>query len=371
VPLGNFLGTVFTSNAVLTSKHIYFGTNTIFSYAGQTRTVTSIVEDAASDLKILRFGPPVATWARLNLEPAADTGGWAVVQGRGLERGGLVVTGSRTNGWTWGVSQNIRRWGVNRYEGFAAYHPTGGPVLAVAAFDYGAETNECMLSNGDSTGPSFVRTGSGWKLAVVSLGVDPMTFSHAANGAAASNATLYDYSGLYYKDGTNWVYATPTNVPLPCTFAGSRVSMRLDWITNAVPGLAFPADVGLNWEGGGALGSAAAEGVAFTLCATNAGPYTVRSLGIDVTWDAALHLRACVPSSGDYAPGTGRWTLPVLGDGDGATLRATVTVWRASAVNGTNLAAVAAASQPDEVATNNVARVAFTAPPTATVLQLR
>ncbi len=374
VPLGGFLGTVIGSNAVLTAKHLGYSVGQTFVYGGQACTVTVVTADAASDLSVLRFRPPATNWARINIEPAVDTGRWIVVQGRGRERGSPpITTATLTNGWPLGANNKTRRWGINRYDGFAGYstNTPSDDVLAWATFDAGGHADECMLSFGDSGGPSFAATGSGWKLIGVSFAVDPALFSRSHLGTGAFYATLYDYSGLYYNAGTNWFYATPTNQPLPCAFFSSRVSKRVAWLTNVVQGLTFPADVGLAWQGGGALGGRAAEGVAFTLLVTNRGPYTARSLGVDVTWGTGLHVRSVMPSTGSYTPATGRWTLPVLADGEGAALVATAVVWRATAVAGTNCAAVAVSDKPDDVASNNTACVGFNAPPTATVLQLR
>lgn len=194
--LVDFMGTFIQTNALLTARHLTYTNGTVFSFGGVSRTVTAVVDDTASDLKILFFTPGVTNVARLNIE-TNDVSSVVVLQGGGLERGAPVVTGGVTNGWLWGRWRGIRRWGVNRY--FA--EDEGDDTLAVASFDNNGDPDECMMSPGDSGGPGFIRTPSGWKLATVNSATDPVTFTASTNPVSAFNATLYDCAGLFYTNG--------------------------------------------------------------------------------------------------------------------------------------------------------------------------
>jgi hypothetical protein len=127
---------------------------------------------------------------------------------------------------------------------------------------------------GDSGGPGFVRTGSGWKVATVNYAVGPDSFTLSTNPASSFNASLYDCAGLYYDDGETWCYVPPEDSPAPCLMYNTRTSKRLAWLTNAVSGLVFPADIGLSWrcETNAPTARQAEEGIWFELTASNAGP---------------------------------------------------------------------------------------------------
>ncbi|MEI7903263.1 MAG: DUF11 domain-containing protein [bacterium] len=364
-PITNFLGTVIYSNAMLTAKHIWeISVGEQFMYEGQNHTVNSRVEDTNSDFVILFFTPSATNFARINIE-TNDISAFVVLQGRGTERGIEVVTGTgHTNGWKWGPSQAIRRWGVNRYIGAYA----GDETYAVAAFDNNGDPDECMLSVGDSGGPGFIRTGSGWKLATVNYSVEPSDFSLFANHGQPFNATLYDYGGLYYKENGTWLYQPPGATNTPGLMVNTRTSKCIDWITNTVTGITFPADIGVAWrcETNQPTGHQAAEGVWLEVIVTNAGPYTARDLALDITWPSGVRLLSSLASQGAFV--TNRWSLASLEDGCAATLRVDTAVWRAAAGWGTNRVSVTASDKPDGVSSNNAASCAMLLPATATLL---
>ena len=368
-PIGLFLGTVIQSNALLTAKHLDFTNSFSFTHEGKSHTVTGYVNDAESDFAVLFFTPAATNIARLNIE-TNDAGAFVVLQGRGMERGDVVATGGRTNGWKWAWDKwwGIRRWGVNRYIGEADYASDSDGVLAVAAFDNNGDPDECMLSPGDSGGPGFIRTGSGWKLATVNYSVDPAVFTVSTNPVAAFNASLYDCAGLCYTNNGGWSYVPPEASPAPCLMFNSRTAARIAWITNAVGGITFPADVGVAWRCATNRPSAkqAAEEIFFDVVVTNAGPYAARGVTIDVSWAAGLRVKDCEVSDGAYE--ANRWSLSALDDGGTATLRVGVVVWRGSGGWATNTAAVSASDKPDGVASNNAASCEVYLPETATRL---
>ncbi len=293
VPLDLFLATVIASNALLTAGHIVEITlEDSFVYEGTNHTLTARESDPGSDLAVYFFTPPVTNFARLQIE-TNDIGARVVLQGRGMERGAEVLgSGGATNGWRWAWNRQwaIRRWGVNQYVGALPGYPT----YAVATFDNNGDPDECMLSVGDSGGPGFIQTGSGWKLATVNFSVDPATFTLSTNAVDAFAASLYDYAGLYYDDNGTWLYAPPGEppAPIPCRMINTRVSQRIAWLTNTVAGITFPADVGVTFrcETNQPSGSAAAAGLWFEVVATNAGPYTARGLAVDLEWQTGIRL---------------------------------------------------------------------------------
>lgn len=364
----NFLGTVIHPNAMLTAKHIWEITvGEQFEYEGQTHTVTSKVDDAGSDFTVLFFTPAATNFARLNIE-TNDIHAFVVLQGRGMERGSAVVTDGHTNGWAWAWDKGwgIRRWGVNQYIGETA----GDGTYAVAAFDNNGDPDECMLSVGDSGGPGFIRTGSGWKLATVNYSVDPSMFTASTNPVSAFYASLYDYSGLYYDDNGTWLYRPQGASNAPCLMINTRTAKRIDWITNTVTGITFPADIGVDWrcETNRPSGSKAAAGLWFEVVVTNAGPYTARDLALDITWPSGLRLLGSTASQGALV--TNRWSLPSLDDGSTATLRVDAVVWRSTAGWETNRVSVTRSDKPDGVSSNNSASCAVFLPATATLLMI-
>lgn len=364
VPVGLFLGTVIATNALLTAKHLNFSAGVQFVCEAQTQTVISVANDPDSDLSVLFFSPGATQTARINIE-SNDLASPVVLQGRGLERGGEVIVGGHTNGWKWAWDRwwGIRRWGVNRYIGGAESN-----LLAVAAFGYTNDPDVCMLSPGDSGGPGFVRTGSGWKVATVNYSVDPSSFTLSTNPVASFDASLFDCAGLYYNDGTSWRYVPPEDSPAPCLMINTRIAARVAWITNTVAGLTFPADIGVAWrfETNQPSARQAADGLWFEAVASNAGPYTARDLTLEIAWAEGVRVRAASATTGAYA--SGRWSVPCLEDGGAATLRVDAAVWRAESGWGSNRVAVTASDKPDGVSSNNTAWAVFYLPATATRL---
>ncbi len=282
------------------------------------------------------------------------------------------MTGGHTNGWKWGTwsSNPTRRWGVNRYIGEADYRSVSDGVLALAAFDNNGDPDECMLSVGDSGGPGFIRTGSGWKLATVNFSVDPALFTSSTNPVSSYYAALFDYAGLYYDDNGTWRYKPPEASPAPCVMVNTRTAKRIGWITNTVAGLTFPADLGVAWrcETNRPSAQQAVSGLWFEVVVTNAGPYTARDLALDLTWNSGVRLLDSSASLGTFT--TNRWSLPALEDGGAATLRVDTVVWRAAGMWGTNRVSVARSDKPDGVTSNNVATCTLFLPATATCLRV-
>ena len=347
---------------MLTAEHLKFAVGQTFSYEGQTRTVTATVTNGVNDFAILFFTPSATNTALINIE-TNDIASDVVLQGRGRERGQEVVrAGGQTNGWEWGSRLYIRRWGVNKYFG-----ETADGVCALAAFDNTGDPDECMLSPGDSGGPGFIRTGSGWKVATVNMAVYPSRFTVSTNPVSYFDASLYDCAGLFYDDeGGSWVYVPEEESPSPCLLINTRTSKSVAWITNTVPGITFPADVGVAWRCATNRPAAgcASTGLWFEVVATNAGPFVARNVAIDVSWAVGVRPAEHASSLGTFE--TNRWWLPALNDGGAATLRVDAVVWRAAAGWGTNTASVTASDKPDPAVSNNAAACEIYLPATAT-----
>ncbi len=371
----NFLGTIIHSNALLTAAHMWeIKTNDTFLLEGK-HTFTARATTNSSDLAIYFFTPAVTNHeriARINIESEIDTNARVVYQGTGAERGARVTAGAFTNGWLWSGTNwwactwGTRRWGINQTVG-----ATDDGLCALAAFDNNGDPDECMLSIGDSGGPGFIKTGSGWKVAMVNYSVHPGTFTLSTNPPVSQfNASLYDCAGLYYQGDTGWQWVPPEDSPAPCLLICSRTSQRIQWITNQVTGITFPADLGLSWrcQTNHPSATQAASGLWFDIIATNAGPYTARNLSIDLTWAGGLHINASSATLGSLE--TNRWSIPVLGDGGVATLRVDTVVWNMSGYWGTNTAILTASDKPDNNTSNNAAGLPIFLPATATLIQL-
>ena len=372
----NFLGTIIHSNALLTAAHIWeIKTNDTFTLEGE-HTLVSRVATNGSDLAIYFFTPPVTNQeliALINIEPDIDTNARVVFQGTGAERGALVTAGALTNGWLWSGTNwwacawGTRRWGINQ-----TFGSTDDGLCAVAAFDNNGDPDECMLSIGDSGGPGFITTDSGWKVALINYSVHPATFTLSTNTPVTKfNASLYDCAGLYYELANNvWQWVPPEDSPAPCLLICSRTSQRVQWITNQVSGMTFPADLGISWvcQTNHPSATQAASGLRFDIIASNAGPYTARNIAIDVTWPLGLHINASSATQGSFE--TNRWSLPLLHDGGVATLRVDTVVWNMSGTWGTNTAVIHASDKPDKNTSNNAAECPIFLPATATLIQL-
>jgi len=376
-PLGksNFLGTIIFSNALLTAEHMdEVRLNDTFILES-THVLTSRHAADGSDLAVYFFSPPVTNQthiARLNIESDVDTNALVVFQGCGAERGEVVTTGTRTNGWMWAAPnwQNCtwgtRRWGINQTFGSA---DTG--LCAVASFDNNNNPDECMLSIGDSGGPGFIKTGSGWKVAMVNYAVDPATFSLSTNPVSRFYASLYDYAGLYYEVANNvWEWVPPETSPQPCLLICSRVSQRLDWLTNTVPGLSFPADLGLAWRVPTNQPSRdeALNGFWMDVLLTNTGPYYARNVTVDLEWAEGVLIKGSSASHGTFT--TNSWTLPLIQDGSCATLHVETVVWTDKSRWATNRAVIAVADKPDENTANNEASQPLLLPQTMSTVIL-
>ncbi len=96
-------------------------------------------------------------------------------------------------------------------------------------------TNECDLSDGDSSGGMFIQNGSTWQLAGVHHGVDG-PFSLNGTGNPQFDAALLDMGGFYVQGATNWIYVPQQSYDQPSSFYSTRVSANLSWINGVING---------------------------------------------------------------------------------------------------------------------------------------
>ena len=230
---GAYLGTPIDPHYFLTAQHLFYyslvSTNTPFVLDGTNYTVVSFTNAPlpGSDLTLCRVAQRLPRYAPV-YTGSNEVGATIAVFGRGTQRGAAVVTDGLTNGWLWGATDNVQRWGSNRVEGIV--FDAAAPLL-YADFNHGAGPDECHLSDGDSGGADFILADGTWQLAGIHFSVD--AYFNATNQAAGQfNAAIYDADGLYYGEGTNWVLITNH---VARSFYSSRVSAYYAWLTSVIP----------------------------------------------------------------------------------------------------------------------------------------
>ncbi|HXT42021.1 MAG TPA: hypothetical protein VN887_18575, partial [Candidatus Angelobacter sp.] len=206
---GSFLGTPIAPKYFLTAEHIGGSVGDIFTFNGVQYTTTAVYDDPSSDLRIWRVCGTFPTFAQIYTN-SDEQGRGLVVIGRGTQRGGEVTTTNflgtvKTNGWFWGPSDGVERWGTNvvansSFDGDGVLGSGLGQLLQTT-FDETGGPDECHLSVGDSAGGVFIKDGAVWKLAGINYAVDgPYNTSNTNGDTNAFNAAIFDGSGLYEKN---------------------------------------------------------------------------------------------------------------------------------------------------------------------------
>ncbi len=225
---GVFLGTPIAPNFFLAAHHIGGATGEVFALNGFSYHTTAFFDDPNSDLRVWQVAETFPSYAPLYTN-VNEVGKHCVVFGRGTQRGPAVIVSGVTNGWEWGGSDAVERWGEND----VATNVDGGAGLGDflrATFDRGAGSNECQISVGDSSGGLFIQNGSVWQLAAIHYAVDG-PFSNAVDGTMFE-AALLDRGGLFEANGTNWVFIPNTAQDNPSGFFSTRVSSHIAWINS-------------------------------------------------------------------------------------------------------------------------------------------
>ena len=229
---GNYLGTPIAPQFFIAANHVGGTTNDIFLFHGIPYHPVAAFKTFDSDLTIWQVRETFPSYARL-YSASDETNRHLVVFGRGTQRGGPVVVGGQTNGWFWGATDGVERWGENDVAAVTNLGVGVGDMLRVV-FDGNGGSNECHLSDGDSSGSVFIQDSGVWKLAGINHGVDG-EFRNAVD-AAVFTAALTDRRGLFQQSGpgpSDWIAVNGAQ-PVPSAFYSTRISANLDWIYSVI-----------------------------------------------------------------------------------------------------------------------------------------
>ncbi len=223
---GYFLATPVAPMFFLAAKHVGGTTGDEFVLNGFTyHTVASNVCPNC-DLTLWETAETFPTYAPM-YTTSAEVGKPCVVFGRGTDRGVAVTLNSELKGWTWGATNWVQRWGQNVVSEVYTDQTNGQMLRALFG------TNECDLSDGDSSGGMFIQNNSAWQLAGVNYSVDG-PFSVSSTGNPEFDAALLDIGGFYIQGVTNWIYVAQQSYDQPSSFYSTRVSANLSWINGVI-----------------------------------------------------------------------------------------------------------------------------------------
>jgi hypothetical protein len=229
---GNYLGTPIAPQFFIAANHVGGTTNDTFLFNGLAYHPVAAFKTFDSDLTIWQVRETFPNYASL-YTASDETNKHLVIFGRGTQRGGPVVVNGLTNGWFWGVPDGVQRWGEQDVSSVTNLGVGVGEMLRMV-FDDNGGSNECHLSDGDSSGGVFIQDNGVWKLAGINHGVDG-EFSNAVDGTVFT-AALTDLRGLFQRTGpgpTDWIFINGSQ-PVPSAFYSTRISANLDWIGSVI-----------------------------------------------------------------------------------------------------------------------------------------
>jgi hypothetical protein len=217
---GSFLGTPIAPHYFLAAQHIGGSVGNTLFFGGTNYATTAYFNSPDSDLRIWQVGlQTLPSYAPLYTNMNA-AGQLMVVIGRGTQRGSPVVINGATNGWLWGASDSVQRWGENTVT--ASYDP-----YLYALFSETGVTNTCDVSVGDSSGGVFIQQGGVWALAGIIYGVDGPFSTNCST--YPNTLSMLDERGLCYP-----YYATNYPSAVPSGFTASSVPNDLFWINSVI-----------------------------------------------------------------------------------------------------------------------------------------
>ena len=229
---GPFLGTPIAPTFFLAAQHIGGSPGDPFVFNGLTYTTVTNFDDPSTDLRIWQVAQTFPYYAPL-YTATNEVSKLCVVFGRGFDRGNAVIVSGKTNGWQWGNTAGVQRWGENIISQIYNSPPLNGDHL-LAVFDRNGITNESMFTTYDSSGGMFIQDGSTWKIAGIHHAIsDPLVSTNGVNGSGF-NAALVDYGGLYIGGDGNWALVTNQASDIPGYFISTRVSVRVSWINSVI-----------------------------------------------------------------------------------------------------------------------------------------
>ncbi|HUJ11715.1 MAG TPA: hypothetical protein VL171_17025 [Verrucomicrobiae bacterium] len=227
---GCYLGTPIAPCYFVAAKHVGGSIGQTFMLNGFTYHTTAMVSNPSADLIVWKVAETFPIYALLYTN-SNEVGRHCVVFGRGTQRGAPVIL-DKTNGWRWGSSDGVERWGENDI----STNMNGGAgigQLLYATFDRGAGSNECDLSVGDSSGGLFIQEDGEWELAGIHYAVDGYFSANGTTNTQFDTAVM-DAGGLYVGSGTNWEFFTNTAADIPTGFYSTRISANLGWINSVI-----------------------------------------------------------------------------------------------------------------------------------------
>lgn len=227
-----FSGTVISSNAFITAKHVGGSIGDPFTFHGVQYTTTASYDSPEGDLRIWRVAGQFPVFAQLYTK-RTENGKNLVLFGRGTQRGPEVRINNHLKGWEWGPGDGVQRWGQNRVNGVLQGPAEVGEVLR-GSFNAGGR-NEATLSTGDSGGAVFIKDEKVWKLAGINYAVEGPY--NTTNSGAGFNAAIFNLRGLYVTDGGGG-WQLFSGKPITGSFYATRISSHVSWINGvlAMPG---------------------------------------------------------------------------------------------------------------------------------------
>jgi hypothetical protein len=196
-PTGVYLG----NGWVITAAHVP-STSTSFQGVNYPVVQGSDVilvnpDDSYADLRVFRIDPSPPSLGLLEIRattPAMNAN--VTMIGRGVWRG-AATSWMGIDGWLWGVTVGVMRWGTNRVAGSEDVG-TLAFTTSFTKYDQGGTAQEAQGAIGDSGGAVFIKNGSVWELAGVMIAVG--SYVNQPSGTALYGNLTYAADLSQYRD---------------------------------------------------------------------------------------------------------------------------------------------------------------------------